>query len=113
MPLLVLTGCISSQIKHGPDETCINRLDSSDVIQIAKRHRAWFQNHWIAPASMLFNENECVWIVTSYKIGYSRKGSCAHTNGCTTSKKVTLVIDARTRKVKSRKKEFSYMPNYE
>jgi len=113
MLLLVTSSCFSAATLNMPGDTCMNRLDSSDVIRIAKRHRAWFQNHWVFPASMQFNEKDCEWIVSSSKMGYSKKGRCAHTNGCTTFKTVTLIIDARTRKVKSRKKEFTFYPNYE
>lgn len=73
--------------------------DSLDVVNLAKKHKLFFNNSPQAfPPMVSFDATSNKWTLTSWEIGYTRKGRCAHTNGCTTMRHVTLVIDAKTGK---------------
>jgi len=84
----------------------------NDVIKIAKKHGAYWENGDNKPVVKL-NETTSEWVVQSIKYSYTRKGDCKHTNGCTKVKSVKLIIDANTGKVKSKEKENKIYPNYE
>lgn len=93
--------------------SCFNGMDSAEVIRIAKHRNAyWEEDDWRKP-SLVFNGQNCEWTVQSSKTKYTNRGDCKHTNGCTEITTVTLVVDANTKKVKSRKREKRKFPNYE
>lgn len=93
--------------------SCKNKLDTAKVIAIAKRHNAYWIKLWFAPPSIKFNEDSCTWTVVSYKSKHTNRGECKHTNGCTLTKTVTLIINAKTRRVISKRKKKEMFPNYE
>ncbi|MES2478092.1 MAG: hypothetical protein V4561_03340 [Bacteroidota bacterium] len=111
--LLTIMGMLSGFVVFSQTMDCDSRMDSMRLMNIAIRHNAWWNNEWYAPPSMKFNADNCEWTVVSYKSKHTDRGDCKNTNGCTMSKMVTLVIDARTFKVKSRKKKITVHPNYE
>jgi hypothetical protein len=51
--------------------------------------------------------------VTSGRQKFSNKGQCKYTNGCSITEVVTLVIDAKTGRVRSRKVDSYSTFNYE
>lgn len=94
-------------------DSCSNAMDTAEVVKIAKHRNAyWVDDDWRKP-SLLFNGQQCEWTVQSTKTRYTSKGDCKRTNGCTEITTVTLVIEANTKKVKSKKKEKRLFPNYE
>lgn len=80
----------------------MNRLDTAQVIKIAKRNNSYWTKAWQFPPAILFKDESCEWMVVSHKIKVTHKGDCKHTNGCTITTKVTLLIDAQSGKVKDR-----------
>jgi hypothetical protein len=89
------------------------QLDSLDVIQIAKRHRAYWTDNWVSPPQITFDEESQNWTVHSTKTKHTQRGECKYTNGCTVVQTVTLVINNQKKKVVSKTKEKSLFPNYE
>lgn len=88
-------------------------LDTMQVIQISKRHHAYWTEYWVSPPAISFDEKERTWTVHSVKTEHTNRGECKHTNGCTVVKSVTLVIDDKKDKVVSKTKEKKIFPNYE
>ena len=93
--------------------SCNNRLDTAHVIKIAKRNNAYWQRTWLAQPTIKFDEQNCTWTVVSSKSSHTNRGECQYTNGCTLVKTVTLVIDAKTKKVLSKNTHKKLYPNYE
>lgn len=87
--------------------------DTSGIIKIAKKKHAYFTDNSVNKPFIQLNRETCEWTVISRKTGYTKKGNCKHTNGCTTVKTVTLVIDAQTKKVKRKDHKIVLYPNYE
>jgi hypothetical protein len=95
------------------ESTCENRLDSIKVIKIAKRHNAyWISKNRDLPA-LIFDKQNCTWTVVSTISRHTNRGNCKRTNGCTFVKKVTLVVNAHSKKVISKAKWQKLYPNYE
>lgn len=92
---------------------CVSRLDSNDVIQIAKKKKAYWTESWQCQPQLKFDALRCEWTVTSCKISHTNRGDCKHTNGCTVTTTSTLVIHAITRKIVSLEKEKQLIHNYE
>ena len=92
---------------------CISKLDSSKVIKIAKRNNSYWTKYWVCSPKLYFNDTTCAWTVTSGRQKFSNKGQCKYTNGCTITEVVTLVIDAKTGRVRSRKVNSHTTYNYE
>ena len=81
---------------------CVNTLDSTKVIRIAKRNNSYWTKAWQYPPGIVFKEENCEWMVVSHKIKITNKGDCKYSNGCTITSSVTLLIDASTGKIKDR-----------
>lgn len=92
---------------------CGNRLDTAQVIKIAKRHNAYWNINWYAPPAIKFDRKNCTWEVVATKVKHTDRGECKDTNGCTQIKQVTLIIDAETKRVLSKDKTITVSPNYE
>jgi hypothetical protein len=88
-------------------------MDSLDVVQMAKRHRAYWTDNWVSPPQVKFDEESQNWTVHSTKTKHTQRGECKYTNGCTVIQTVTLVIDDQKKKVVSKTKGKSLFPNYE
>lgn len=104
---LVVNPFIKYQDEHSP------QMDSLDVVQMAKRHRAYWTDYWVSPPQIKFDEESQNWTVHSNKTKHTQRGECKYTNGCTVVQTVTLVIDDQNKKVVSKTKEKSLFPNYE
>ena len=89
------------------------QMDSLDVVQLAKRHRAYWTDNWVSPPQITFDEESQNWTVHSTKTKHTQRGECKYTNGCTVVQTVTLVIDDQNKKVVSKTKEKSLFPSYE
>ncbi len=89
------------------------QMDSLDVVQMAKRHRAYWTDNWVSPPQVKFDEESQNWTVHSTKTKHTQRGECKYTNGCTVIQTVTLVIDDQKKKVVSKTKGKSLFPNYE
>lgn len=90
-----------------------NFIDTAAVIKIAKRHNAYWTKNWAMQPSISFDSTKGEWKIVSYKSKHTNKGDCKNTNGCTEIKTVVLIIDNKTKKVKSREETKQLMPNYE
>ena len=95
------------------ESNCENRLDSTKVIKIAKRHNAYWNKKSQGVPYVTFDKQKCTWTVVSTIYRHTNRGHCKNTNGCTFVKKVTLVIDAYSKKVISKTKWQKLYPNYE
>ncbi len=112
----IMLGLIFScygMIAFSQTTVCNNRLDSAGVVKIAKRHHAYWTKNWQSPPSIKLDEQSCRWTVVCWRTHHSNKGECKYTNGCTISDMVTLVIDAKTKRVISKKRTKTSFPNYE
>ena len=89
------------------------KMDSLDVVQMAKRHRAYWTDNWVSPPQITFDEESQNWTVHSTKTKHTQRGECKYTNGCTVVQTVTLVIDNQKKKVVSKTKEKRLFHNYE
>jgi hypothetical protein len=100
---------------------CANQLDTTEIIKIAEMENAWWdKKNWngktlysIYP-KIFFDEQNCEWKVHSVKAKQTKKGkcdlsgrNCRESSGCAVSTSITLVIDASTKEVKSKKKKKS------
>jgi hypothetical protein len=92
---------------------CKTQVDTADIIRIAQKKQAYWTGSAANRPLIVLNEESCEWIVISSRMGYTRKGNCKHTNGCSTVTTVTLFIDAQTKRVKKKNKEITLYPNYE
>jgi hypothetical protein len=111
--ILTTMGLIHYLIVFSQTRVCENRLDTTQVITLAKRHNSYWNKDWHAQPGIKFDEQNCTWIVVSTKSRHTNRGQCKHTNGCRLVKTVTLVINARSKKVLSRDKKKKLHPNYE
>jgi hypothetical protein len=111
--MLTVISLISSLFVLAQTSDCDNQLDTAQVIKIAKRHNSYWMKDWFSPPLIKFDSQHCEWTVCSYKSKHINKGECKYTNGCMLTKSLTTIIDARTKKVKSRTKETKLFPNYE
>lgn len=92
---------------------CVSKLDSNDVIQIARKKKVYWTESWQCNPQLKFDELTCEWTVTSCKISHTNRGECRHTNGCTVTTISTLVINATTHKVVHLEKIKHITPNFE
>ena len=92
---------------------CISALDTAEVIKIAKKKKAYWQVHEQMKPDIVFDVGKCEWIVKSSKTKHTNRGNCKNTNGCTLLKTVTLTIDARTIKIKHKRRRKKLYHNYE
>lgn len=92
---------------------CENLLDTATVIKIAKRHNAYWINKSQGVPYIAFDEQKCSWTIVSTIYRHTNRGECKRTNGCTFVKKVTLIVDANSKKVISKTKWQKLYPNYE
>lgn len=120
--LFILTWSLSG---FSQTTECVNQLDTAEVIKIAKKENAWWdKKNWNRKAQhsiypkVVFDEQNCEWIVYSVKAWQTRKGECEVSgrdckdkSGCTVTTSITLIIDANTKKVKSKKKRKKKMHN--
>ncbi|OYU96908.1 MAG: hypothetical protein CFE21_01070 [Bacteroidetes bacterium B1(2017)] len=110
---LVFLFTLSLSNAFGQVDSSCNKLDTAEVIRIAKRKNSYWTQSWQAPPSIQYKEETCEWVVQSHKYTSSLKGECKHTNGCTIVSSVNLVINAKNGKIKSKRKEKTIYHNYE
>lgn len=111
--LIVNLFLFNSLLYFSQKSECKNQLDSTKVIKIAKSHLAYWTSKNQDLPSIIFDKQNCTWTVVSTISRHSNRGECKRTNGCTYVKKVTLVIDAHSKKVISKTKWQKLYPNYE
>ncbi len=111
--LFVTLSLFNFLLLFSQESKCENRLDTATVIKIAKRHNAYWKNKSQGVPYITFDEQKCSWTVVSTISRHTNKGDCKNTNGCTFVKKVTLVVDAHSKKVISKTKWQKLYPNYE
>jgi hypothetical protein len=114
--IVLLLFLMINLIGFSQTSSCANQLDSAEVIKIAKRHNAWWdikpkKNLYSKKPKIVFDEQNCEWKVFSSKSKQTRIGlcdfsgkNCRDVGGCTVIKNVVLVIDDKTKKVKSKNK---------
>jgi hypothetical protein len=92
---------------------CPSTPDSAVLIGIARKHHAWWTENPSLPPALAYDALHCRCTIKSSRIRQTRKGRCRYTNGCTELTTVTLVIDARSKKVLDRNHRKDRRPNYE
>jgi hypothetical protein len=86
----------------------------ADVIAFAKEHKSRFHYEVTdLPPIISYDEKTNKWKVEVMKTGYSDKGQCKHTNGCTTVRRIVILLDAKSRKSHIVKDTTDIFPNYE
>lgn len=90
-----------------------SQLDTAEVIEIARKKHAYWTSHSLYLPKIKFDHDKAEWVVQSAKTKHTNKGECKHTNGCTTITTVVLIINDKTKRVKSKRKEKKTIPNYE
>ena len=104
--LIICIVLINSIALYAQTISCDNKLDTSDVFAIANRYRPCLNRSRALP-KISHDEQSCAWTsITASKMKFTN-------NRFRTWKTVTLVIDDRTGKVLSRKKEKHKVPCYE
>jgi hypothetical protein len=97
----------------GQKPSCKSRLDSLQALEIALKNGAWPMAEGSLPTRVSFDSLNCEWTVVASRQSHTRKGKCKFTNGCTLVSSLTLVLDAKTKRLKSKKKSRKLYPNYE
>lgn len=92
---------------------CASKLDSSDVIRIARKKKVYWAEDWQCKPQLKFDGLRCEWTVTTCKMHHTNRGDCKRTNGCTVTTMATLVINATTHKIVSLEKKEHLTPNFE
>lgn len=89
-------------------------ISKEKAINIAKRKKYWIENSEMFIPSVELNLDSKEWIIRSTKSnGVTRKGKCAHTNGCIVQIRYLIVIDSNNGKVKRKSKNKVLIPVYE
>jgi hypothetical protein len=88
-------------------------LDSAKVIRIAKWRNAYWSNGYSPNPALQLDAVLQEWQVVSTKMRHTNKGKCKFTNGCTEITRLTLILEAKTGKVKSKTKQKKLFYNYE
>lgn len=104
---------LSSLFAFSQSNPCKIQLDSTQVVEIARKNKAYWDNNPVFQPSIKFEQKACEWQVISIKTKHTNKGDCKNTNGCTEITTLTLFIDDATKKVKGKQKDVKLMPNYE
>lgn len=106
---------ISASVNPAFSQTapCASKLDSSDVIRIARKKKVYWTEDWQCKPQLKFDGLTCEWTVTTCKTEHTNRGDCKYTNGCTVTTMATLVINATTRKVVSLEKKEHLIHNFE
>lgn len=113
--IILISFCLLSYLIAFPQiqTNCENKLDTAQIIKIAKRHNAYWTLNWYRPPAIQYDSQQCIWTVVSSKSKHTNRGNCKNTNGCTLVKTVTLEIDGKKKKAISRKQKKKCYPNYE
>lgn len=93
--------------------TCVSKLDSNEVIHIARKKKVYWTEAWQCKPYLKFDELTCEWTVISCKTDHTNRGDCKYTNGCTVTTTATLVINATTRQVVHLEKKEHVTHNFE
>ncbi|MFD1551038.1 hypothetical protein DNU06_04445 [Putridiphycobacter roseus] len=91
------------------------KISRQEAVKKAMRKNMYYQSESAAAdVCKLITENEeIVWEIVTYKSGYTDKGDCAKTNGCSIVYKKQIKINAVTGKVVAKNSSKSLYPNYE
>lgn len=111
----ILLFLLATAVKPAFSQTtnCVSKLDSNEVIQIARKKKVYWTEDWQCKPHLTFDALTCEWTVTSCKIAHTNRGDCRYTNGCTVTTIATLVIHATTHKVVRLEKEKHVTHNFE
>lgn len=93
------------------------QVTAKEAIRIAKDKKLFYSNEW----NLQFNDypilkaekGKIYWEIISIKTGYTKKGDCANTNGCSIVYRRVIKINATNGKVIGKKDSKSIFPNYE
>ena len=111
--VLLVWVLMMASFAFGQKSSCNNRLDSLQALKIALKNRAWPTAEGSIPTRVSFDSLKCEWTVVASRHSHTRKGKCKYTNGCTLVSSLTLVLDAKTKRLKSKKRSEKLYPNYE
>jgi hypothetical protein len=104
--LIICIVFIDSIALYSQTISCVNKLDSSDVFVIANRHRPYLNRSRALP-KISYDGQSCTWTsITASKMKFTN-------SRFRTWKTITLVIDDKTGKILSRKKNKHKVPSYE
>lgn len=94
----------------GPNKNQMTEADFRKVV-IKELHKEKQASRFNTTIS--FDSAQNCWRSESIRYGYTRKGPCKHTNGCTVIYKVEIVADAETGILSSVVRKKETLPNYE
>jgi len=92
------------------------KINESDAVKIAKNRGMYYEgdHEFFYPDHLLLQEEGNIyWEISSSKQGYTNKGDCARTNGCSIFYSKIIKIDAISGKVLDKKSTKKLYHNYE
>jgi hypothetical protein len=93
------------------------KITAKQAISIAKEKKLLYYDTWNYQfydyPKLKEEKGKVYWEIISTKTGYTERGNCAKTNGCSIIYKRIIKINAATGKVMSKKQTKSIFPNYE
>lgn len=108
--LIVLLGSVGLVAQ---DVACERAFDKEAAVAKARRFGVKMDSragHW---SGISLDTTNCSWEVWSMKTKHIERGDCKRTNGCTLYKEITVILNADTGKLKSRRRERRKIHNYE
>lgn len=93
----------------------IIKIKSEEAVRIARRKDMFYESESsdIDVCTLKEQDDLIYWEVLTYKNGYTKKGDCAYTNGCSIIYRKVIKINAITGKVINKKSTKTIYPNYE
>ena len=106
------------------EQVCENSLSKSEVLQFLKDNDLLLYPKGVSESEIArtpsyqpkatYHATTCLWTVVSRTFESStQEGDCAKTNGCTPEIRLTVEVDAQTKKIVGQKEERILHPNYE
>ena len=103
--------CVNITVSQTPK--CVPKIDSNEVVRIAKKKRIYWMKDWQCRPTLKLDTFNCKWTIITGKTEHTNKGDCKYTNGCTVSITATLVINAMTGETLLLEKKKELFHNYE
>ncbi|NOQ75068.1 MAG: hypothetical protein GQ574_23850 [Crocinitomix sp.] len=96
----------------------LTKITAEEALAIAREKKLFYKNDWGSHYTDSYpkiqqEKGDIYWEFTSQKSGYTDKGDCANTNGCSIIYTRTIKINAVNGKVMGKKETKSIFPNYE
>jgi len=102
---------------------CVSKFDSISVVNYIEE-KGWLDLIPVKTLAKLsyfpevvstasLNQATCRWKVVSQASYHSNDGDCRFTNGCTVVVKQAIVVNARNKRLVSRRKNMKIYPNFE